>query len=98
MKTIIIPTDFSPAATNAMNYALDMAIATGSRVLLFHVYSVPISMTEVPVMLISVEDLEKNADNQIQALKKNVEHILPGKVQVDTETKLGDTIDELENF
>ena len=70
MKTIIIPTDYSPVATNAMNYGLDMAIAINARVLLFHVYSVPISMTEVPVMLISVEDLEKNAENQIAALKK----------------------------
>lgn len=98
MKTIIIPTDYSPVATNAMNYGLDMAIAINARVLLFHVYSVPISMTEVPVMLISVEDLEKNAENQIAALKKDVEHVVSGRIQVDTETKLGDTIDELENL
>lgn len=98
MKTIIIPTDFSPVATNAMNYALDMAIAVKADVLLFHVYSVPVSMTEVPVMLISVEELEKNANNQITALKKKVEHITSGAVKVETEVKLGDTIDELENL
>jgi nucleotide-binding universal stress UspA family protein len=57
MKTIIIPTDFSPAAINAMNYAADMAIAINASLLLFHVYSVPISMTDVPVMLVSVEEL-----------------------------------------
>ena len=96
MKTIIIPTDFSPAATNAMNYALDMALAINAGVLLFHVYSVPISMTEVPVMLVSVEELEKNAQAQIATVKKNVEHITSGKVKVETQTKLGDTIDELE--
>ena len=98
MKTIIIPTDFSLSATNAMNYGLDLAIAIQADVLLFHVYSVPISMTEVPVMLMSVEDLEKNANNQINSLKKDVEHIVSGKIKVQTETKLGDTIDELENL
>lgn len=97
MKTIIIPTDFSPVATNAMNYGLDMAIAINASVLLFHVYGVPISMTEVPVMLISVEELEKNAETQIRELKKDVEHIVSGKIKIETETKLGDTIDELEN-
>lgn len=97
MKTIIIPTDFSPVATNAMNYGLDMAIAINASVLLFHVYGVPISMTEVPVMLISVEELEKNAEAQIAELKKDVEHIVSGKIKIQTETKLGDTIDELEN-
>lgn len=98
MKTIIIPTDFSPSATNAMNYGLDMAIALNANVLLFHVYSVPISMTEVPVMLMSVEDLEKNAENQIASLKKDVEHLVSGKIKIETETRLGDTIDELENL
>ena len=98
MKTIIIPTDFSLSATNAMNYGLDLAIAIQADVLLFHVYSVPISMTEVPVMLMSVEDLEKNANNQINSLRKDVEHIVSGKIKVQTETKLGDTIDELENL
>ena len=96
MKTIIIPTDFSSIALNALNYGLDMAIAVNARVLLFHVYTVPISMTEVPVMLISVEDLEKNAEKQIALLKKDADHITSGRVIIDTETKLGDTVDELE--
>ncbi len=98
MKTIVIPTDFSPVAINAMNYALDMAIQVNAEVILFHVYSVPISMTEVPVMLISVEELEKNAENQIRAMKEKVEHLTSGKVNVRTETRLGDTVDELENI
>jgi len=34
MKTIIIPTDFSPVATNAMNYGIDMAKAIHASVLL----------------------------------------------------------------
>ncbi len=96
MKTIIIPTDFSNVATNAMNYGLDMAIDIKADVLLFHVYNVPVSMTEVPVMLISVDELQKNAEEQMAWLKKKVEHIVSGKIKIDTQTRLGDTVDELE--
>lgn len=96
MKTIIIPTDFSNVATNAMNYGLDMAIDIKADVLLFHVYNVPVSMTEVPVMLISVDELQKNAEEQMASLKKKVEHIVSGKIKIETQTRLGDTVDELE--
>jgi nucleotide-binding universal stress UspA family protein len=96
MKTIIVPTDFSPAAINAMNYAADMAIAIKASVLLFHVYSVPVSMTDVPVMLVSVEELEKSARSQIDELKQKLEHVVSGQVPITSETRLGDTIDELE--
>jgi nucleotide-binding universal stress UspA family protein len=96
MKTIIIPTDFLPVATNAMHYGLDMAKAIDATVLLFHAYSVPISMMDAPVILVSVEDLEKSAKAQITALKEKVDHITSGQVIVETDTRLGDTVDELE--
>lgn len=98
MKTIIIPTDYSGAATNAMNYALDMAIAINADVLLFHAYTVPVSMADVPVMLISVEELEKNAKAEMVNLREKAAHIVSGKIKVETETKLGDTVDELEKL
>ena len=43
MKTIIIPTDFSAIATNAMRYGIDMATAIKGSILLLHVYQVPVS-------------------------------------------------------
>lgn len=98
MKTIIIPTDFSPSAINAMNYAADMAIAINASILLFHVYSIPISMADVPVMLVSVDDLEKNARSQMNELKLKLEHVVSGKVPIKAEARLGDTIDEIENI
>lgn len=96
MKTIIVPTDHSPTAINAMNYALDMALAINANVILFNAYSVPVSMTDVPVMLISVEELEKNARSQMDSLKAKADHVVSGKIKIDTETRLGDTVDELE--
>lgn len=95
MKTIIVSTDFSPAATNATNYAVDMALAIDASILLVHVYQVPISFTDVPVVLVSVDELRKSAEEQLEQLKKNIEHITSEKIKVYTEVKMGDVVDEL---
>ena len=95
MKTIIVPTDFSPAATNAMNYAVNMAKAIDAHLLLLHVYQVPVSFTEVPVVLVSIDELRKGAENQLEELKRGIEYTTSGKVQVYTEIKMGDVVDEL---
>jgi nucleotide-binding universal stress UspA family protein len=98
MKTIIIPTDYSPVATNAMHYGIDMAKATNASILLLHVYNIPVSYTEVPVMLVSVEELRKNNEDKISELKKEVEHITSGSLKVYTEARLGNLSDELEEL
>ena len=98
MKTIIIPTDFSPVATNAMNYGIDMAKAIHASVLLYHVYQVPVSISDTPVLLLSVDDLKKNAEEKIAELKAQAEHIVSGSIKIYAETQLGNVADELENL
>src|SRR5688572_7093698 len=90
MKTIIISTDFSPAATNALHYAVNMALATNASILLFHVYQVPVSMTEVPVVVVSAEELKKNSEDKLQELIKGVEHITSGNLKVYGEATMGE--------
>jgi len=96
MKTIIIPTDFSPAATNAVNYAVDMALAVNANVLLLHVYNIPIALGDIPVALLSVDELKNAAEENIGRLKKDLEHTTSGKLKIYAETRLGNVIDELE--
>jgi nucleotide-binding universal stress UspA family protein len=96
MKTIIIPTDFSPAATNAMNYGVDMALAVNASVLLLHVYNIPVSYGDIPVALLSVDEMKKTADDTIDRVKKDLEHITSGKLKITTETCMGNIVDELE--
>jgi len=98
MKTIIIPTDFSPVATNALHYGIDMAKAVNASILLLHVYQVPVSFSDTPIVLVSIEDLRKEAEAQIERLKQEVEHLTSGSVKVYTETRMGNVTDELENL
>jgi nucleotide-binding universal stress UspA family protein len=97
MKTIIVPTDFSPIATNAMNFAADMAVNINASLLLLHIYQVPVSMTDVPVVLVSAEELKKSSEAKLQEIKDALTHITSGKIKVYTEAKMGDVSDELED-
>ena len=89
MKTIIVPTDFSPAATNAMNYAADMALALKAEILLFHAYSIPVVLGEVPIALLSVDELKASAEAGVEKTKKDLEHITSGKIKIRTLARLG---------
>lgn len=98
MKTIIIPTDFSPIATNALHYGMDMAKSVNASILLLHVYQVPVSYSDVPIMLVSVDELKKSAEEKLALLKAEVEHITSGAIKVYTEAKMGNVTDELETL
>jgi nucleotide-binding universal stress UspA family protein len=98
MKTIIIPTDFSPTATNAMHYGIDMAKAITASIILLHVYQVPVSYTDTPIVLLSVEELKKDAERKLELLHQEVEKITSGSIKVYTEARLGNIADEIENL
>lgn len=101
MKTIILPTDFSPVATNAMNYAVDMAIELNASLLLFHVYQVPVSYNNntdevAPLPVIDISELEKINNERLASLKEELEHITSGKIKIVTQVKMGVLVNELE--
>jgi nucleotide-binding universal stress UspA family protein len=98
MKTLVVPTDFSSVSVNAMNYAVDMAQAINAGIVLLHVYNVPVSFTDSPVSpvtTVSVEEMKRTSEERLQELKKNLVTVTAGKVEVFTEARLGDTIEEL---
>lgn len=98
MKTIIVPTDFSPVSINAMNFATNMALSIDARILLLNVYNIPVSYAEVPIVLVSVEELKKGSETQLEELKNGIIHITSGKIKVYTESRMGNTVDELEEL
>jgi len=97
MKTIIVPTDFSPIAKNAMNFAADMAVNINANLMLLHVYQVPVSMTDVPVVLVSADELKKSSESKLEELKNALTNTTSGKIKIYTEAKMGDVSDELED-
>jgi nucleotide-binding universal stress UspA family protein len=97
MKTIIVPTDFSPVAMNAMNFAADMALSINASLMLFHVYHVPVSVTDVPVVVVSTDEMKKSSEEKLEELKRELSRITSGKIKLYAESRLGDTVDELQD-
>lgn len=94
MKTIVVATDFSAPAENAMLYAGQLANSINASVLLFHAYQVPVGMNDIPVLMISTDELKTNADAGLtrakELLKKNF-----ASLDVQTQSRLGDAVSEL---
>lgn len=99
MKTIIVPTDFSPVSNNATNFAVDMALAVNANILLLNVYNIPVAYSgDAPMLLLSVDELKKGSETELEKLKEKIGHVTSGKIKVSTEAKMGNIVDELEKL
>lgn len=98
MKLLLVPTDFSPLADNAMKFAMDMAKAIDAKIMLVNMYQIPISFSEVPLVTISLDQLKKVSEDKLSELKHNIETITDGKVHVYTESRLGEVSDEIDKL
>lgn len=94
MKTIIVATDFSTAASNAIDYATDMAKAINAKLLLLHIYQVSVLYSEIPVVL-NEEAERQEALKEILRIKNELLNKTNGQVPIETEVRLGSFFDEL---
>lgn len=96
MKTIVVATDFSASAEHATLYAVELAKRIGAGVLLLHVYQMPVTMSDFPVLIVSAEELKNNADMGLQKVKHTVQKNAGG-ILFETESRLGDVVEEIED-
>lgn len=70
MKTILVPTDFSINAERALNFAAELAKKQKSKLILLHVYQVPIAVAAVSFKMLALEkeELQTNILKKIKAL------------------------------
>ncbi len=93
MQTILVATDFSATASNAVQYAIDAAKEIHAEVVLFHFYKMSAHTANA---LVSAKDLDK----MVQAKKSEFEayaHHLSSihHVKVSLVVKVGDFLDEV---
>lgn len=69
MKPIIVTTDFSPAAANALDYAAALAQAYQFRIVLTHVYTIPVAYAGEGLSLAAVND---DMEDSRQRLKEEL--------------------------
>ncbi|MDO9185490.1 MAG: universal stress protein [Bacteroidia bacterium] len=96
MKTILVPTDFSDIATNAINYAARLAIYTKSKLFLFHAYHVPMIVSEVPFVLTSEENqLEEQSNEQMKLIIDDLQKKYENRLEIESLSMPGFTSDEI---
>jgi nucleotide-binding universal stress UspA family protein len=94
MKTILVPTDFSPAAVNATDYAAAMAQAMNARLYLLHVYQIPASYGEI-FLPVNEVDMTEGAERYMKRLKDQLLDKTGGNVSIDTHVSTGAFFQEL---
>ena len=97
MKTIIVATDFSPAATNAAHYAAEMAVAINAKLFLLHVYQIPVAYLKVPVVL-NEDEMREEADKKLIQLKNELDIKTGDKLNFETEIRMGVFFQELKEL
>jgi nucleotide-binding universal stress UspA family protein len=95
MNTILVPTDFSPAAENATAYAAQLARQIEASLVLLHVYQLPVPMTDYPVLMVTNEDLKKVSDEGLQRAMEKVQAAHPD-MSFTYESRLGDVATEIQ--
>ncbi|MBC6491409.1 universal stress protein [Flavihumibacter stibioxidans] len=88
MKRIVVPTDFSPTAERAFQYALDIAAKSGAAVILYHVYE-PVEsefIDNVTKRRLYNEQMESDLMKQLQRLTHK---FVPADFSVPVSTILG---------
>lgn len=77
MKTILVPTDFSKNAENALKYAVTIAQKENAKIILLNAFDILITspgLVSPEIIMEEIQILEGNSKTQLQSLfKKNIE-------------------------
>ena len=97
MKNILIPTDFSDNATNAIYYGLSLFGDEPCKFTLLNTFFIPFSSSEVAV---SMNDItSENADRLFGQLLMQIRKRFPGKeFNIDTSFRIGDLAMSVADF
>lgn len=95
MKTILVPTDFSDAARNASEYAVEYAKEFGYKLLLCHVYHLPVmSVPEEPLLV--MENPKILRKNHMESLREEAAFLSKNsQIEIECQVAEGFAVDEI---
>lgn len=96
MKTLLLATDYSKAANNALKYAIELAKFTRAKLLLFHAYSIPVPISETTmVMPMAIQDLQEGNKKAMKKLENKIVEQTNGKIKIESIVSSGMPVDEI---
>jgi len=72
MKQILVATDYSKNAQNAIDYACELAKLTGAKLHIIHTFDIWIPVTEVPVATPPTKEIEEENNRKLTALSQKI--------------------------
>ena len=72
MKTILVPTDFSQNATNALNYAAALASQVRGKLIIAHIINLPITPLEGGIAIPTDAQLEEDYKQELNRLSREL--------------------------
>ena len=89
MKSIVVPINFSPCATNAANYAADLAQAIHADVHLIHVIQVPVTSAELMMTESLYESIVASANTSLGELQAGLSRRTSHRIRIETTLEAG---------
>jgi len=85
MKTILVPTDFSSSANNAVMYAAALAKEWKAKLILLHSFHIPIPPSGMPAATFSIDELQKNKERVLEREVSRIHRHYDVKIECCTE-------------
>ena len=96
MYTILVPTDLSPASQNATSYAGRLCKELGAKMILLHVYMLPVPVAEMPYIMVTPDEMQKASE---EALRKEADRIYETLgIEIEPMVRLGLASDEIRDI
>ena len=95
MKVILAATDFSDASANAVAYAAQFAKKVSAKLILLHVYHIPVITSEAPIVIPPLEEIEKSYLCDLENAVKKIRMEGNGPEEIACICKCGFVADEI---
>lgn len=96
METIIVPTDFSPPANNAVDYAVELARFFNARIILLNAYPIPPINYEVTFSIDAVSLLKEISEDKLLQQKNEIHKKFGNNVAVEYISEMGSPYEVIE--
>lgn len=90
MKKILVPTDFSEASESALDYAAEIARLTTAKIILLHVYTIPVLLADPILSIPPFEGLEEDYMKLLQEKSSRLRSKKGKNLEIDCIYREGD--------
>ena len=98
METILVPVDNGEASKNAVVYAAELARDLGKNIMLINAYQVPISYSEVPLVTMSLEQIEEASKELLEKYNTEIRNITNLEIKINVESVYGEIENEIKKI